>query len=134
MVPAIFIVEEGAEAVVEEVTGIPIVVDPVDVGETLAKKSIKKNLFEGRNIVEKVRPRDLGEAPVSKKFTEPFADTKAAPGNLTDKIRPRPQLREPVDPDATQLMPWPIPDATDVAEKSEKDIVTDVIKETKKKE
>ncbi|MGH7599904.1 MAG: hypothetical protein ACREOI_26410 [bacterium] len=71
-----------------------------------------------------------GEAPVSKKFTEPFADTKAEPGNLTDKIRPRPQLREPIDPDATPLVAPDIPDVTDVV-KSEKDIVTDVIKKKK---
>jgi RHS repeat-associated protein len=125
---AIVVVVEGTEAVIEEVTGIPVITDPVDVGETLVKRNIKKNILEGRNIVEKVRHNNLGEAPVSKKFTDPFADTKAEPGNLADKIRPQPKLRDPIDPDTLPLVAPDIPDVVDVVKKSEKDVVTDVIK------
>jgi len=130
----VFVATEAAEEVVEAVTGIPVIVDPVDIGETLVKKQIKKNLFEGRNIVEKVRHENLGEAPVSKEFTEKFVDTKAEPGNLTDKIRPQPHLRDPIDPDVPPLVAPDIPNVTDAVKKSEKNIVPDVIKDPKKKE
>jgi len=47
---------------------------------------------------------------------------------LSDKIRPRPELRDPVNPDTPPLVAPDIPDVVDVVKKSEKDVVTDVIK------
>jgi hypothetical protein len=108
-----FIAEEAAESAFESATGIPVIVDPKDLGEALLKRGVKKELADqAQETVERQLreqsaksasdcPPDVKEIiidgskhPESAQHAQDAIDAGISPNGIVDRSNAKPRRKE----------------------------------------